>query len=81
LHRGKIMEKICTDTKLCEYCGAIESCRDTVDREKIVETSCRERTFSELIIVTCVSIGDFVMLNIVRAILSGSMKWRFMWEL
>jgi len=54
LRRGKIMKKIITDTKLCEYFGGRESCRDTVNGKKIVATSCRERTFSELIIFTCV---------------------------
>jgi len=62
------MGTMCTDTKLCQYCGVRESCRDTVNREKIVETSCREGTFSELIIVTCVSIGDVVIPNIVRVL-------------
>lgn len=80
LRRGKIMEKICTDTKLCKYCGGRESCKDTVNKEKIVETSCRERTFSELIIVSFVSIGDVVMPNIVRVILSRTVKWRCMWQ-
>ena len=44
------------------------SCRDNVNREKIVETSRSERTFSELIIVTCVSVGDVAMPNIVRVL-------------
>jgi len=64
------METLYTDTKLFEYCGEGESCRDTVNREKIAETSCRERTFSGLIMVTYISVGAAVMPNIIRVILS-----------
>ena len=81
MRKGKIMETICRGIKLCEYCGARESCWDTVNRVKIVATSRGERTFSEQIIVIHVSICDVVMPNIIRVIMSRILRWRCIWHL
>jgi hypothetical protein len=90
VHGEKTVEAFCVEGKLwrkyvrTQYCANIVGGEKVVwvlvNREKIVEMSCRDRTFSEMIIVTCVSIGDVVMRNIVRVILSRTMKWRCMWQ-
>ena len=55
----KIVRILWSERELQGYCEQGENCGDVVQRE---------RTFSELIIVTCVSVGDVVMPNIVRVL-------------